>query len=397
MAVVAAVVCYWVSCLLVGPERDPRGFGIDWQAMSPDPLALVGQFPHRLLAPTLAHVLGFVGADYILFARGLGMLLLATVFWFCRRQGAAVVDAALVTLAIAVTAAIQMYKQHWVGYPDALCYALFFWAWLNARRPLLCWGLVLANLFNHELAVFLLPWLWFVRRRANGSWRLDAVAVAIVLGLYGAFYLWVKSHAPAQAYSYEYFAKHPLFPGGTFVVVCLALVHFVVAFGPVIVVLAWHQRRPELARERPHLWLVLAGVLVIFCIAFDWARHANLVVLPLVLASVRFLAAGHRAVYAALVALGALLMWLVPPWSPSAWPTHELADMKLWLDVGVVVRENDDYFPGTLRSALGGWLPAIWPLLASCLGILAAIWLAGALFARWRPAPPARATADRAA
>jgi hypothetical protein len=220
-----------------------------------------------------------------------------------------------------------------------------------------------------------------------------------VLVGYAAFYWWVKGAAPAQKYHAGYFADNPLFPGGTFIVVCLALVHYAVAFGPVLAVLGWHQRRPEFARERQHLWLVLAGVLVIFCIAFDWSRHANLVVLPLVLASVRFLAAGHRVVFAALVAAGALLMLWIPPWSASSWPTSELASTTLWTEVGTLVASPTTGEPvaGPLSAALTGWLPAIWPLLVSCIAILAAIWLAGALFARWRPTPPVAATADRVA
>lgn len=383
LGLLVGALCYGISCVLVAPGAVAITFGTQWQDMSVAPFELRGQFPHRMLAPLLAHCVGMGGDAFVLFVRGLAVLLLGTVFFFCRRQGSAVVDALLVTFAVAVTATIQMYKQHWVGFVDPLGYTLFFWMWLAARRPVVFWGLFLANLFNHELAAFLLPWLWFVRRCAAGSRRADVLGAGLALAIYAAFYFWVKANAPAQLYSVDYFAEHPLFPGGTFVVVSLALVHLVVAFGPVLAVLAWHQHVREHGRERWHLWLVLAGVLAIFCIAFDWARHTNLIVLPFALASIRFLAAGYRVWYVGLVALGVALMLWVPPWSPTAWPTHAMAAMDLWLRTGVVVVIDGDYFPGSLRAAALHWLPEVAPTFAVIGAIFAAIWLTGWWFARW--------------
>jgi hypothetical protein len=192
----------------------------------------------------------------------------------------------------------------------------------------------------------------------------------------------VKANAPAQTFSYEYFASHRLFPGGTFVVVMLALVHYVVAFGPLLAVLAWQWHRRPVTGERLHLALVGAGILGIFCIAFDWARHANLIVLPLTLASVRFLAAGHRARFVGLLAAGALAMWWLPPWFASSWPTSALADVQLWFETGVVVNKDGDHFPGTLRAAVTQWLPRIATLLATILAIGSVFWLAGWKLAR---------------
>jgi hypothetical protein len=393
LGLVVAVLAYALSCAILAPGPTALTFGAEWQKQSMAPFDLPGQFPQRILAPLLAWFLGLGGDHFVLFVRGLAMLLLATVFLFARRHGARPIDAALVTVAIALTAAIQMYKQHWVGFVDPLCYTLFFAMWLAERRAVLFWVLFGANLFNHELAAFLLPWAWWLRRRAGGDWRGDVVGAGVAIALYAAFYLWVKANAPAQAYSYEYFATHPLFPGGTFVVVLLALSHWVVAFGPVLAVLGWHWHLRRPPGERFHLTWVVAGILVIFGIAFDWARHANLVILPLALASVRFLAAGKRVAYVGLVVLGAGLMLWIPPWLPSSWPVAAMADMPLWINTGVVVMENGDYFPGSLTSATTRWLPVVAPMLATVLGIGAAIWGVGWLLAR----RDSTATSDRAA
>ncbi|MCU0866718.1 MAG: hypothetical protein MUC36_23285 [Planctomycetes bacterium] len=383
-ALAVAIACYALSCLLVAPGPTAVTFGAQWQQMSEAPFALTGQFPHRLLGPLLAWCIGLGGDHFVVHARGLAVLLLTTVCFFCRRRGAAPVDAMLITLAIAVTAAVQMYKLNWVGFVDPLGYALSFAALSAGRRPVLFWSLFFANLLNHELAVFLLPWLWFVRRQVNGSRRADVVGAGLAIAAYGVFYLWVKAAAPVQKYDAGYFLTNPMFPGGTVVIVTLAITHWVVAFGPVLAVIAWHQHTRSHGRERLHTWLVLGGMLAIFCIAWDWSRHGNLVILPLVLASVRFLQAGHRASYLALVVAGVVGMLWIPPWPIGAWPTSAMADVELLFRTGAAVSNPATGEPmgGPVGRVLGEWLPAVWPTLWPILAIGAAIWLTGLLLAR---------------
>ncbi len=384
LALIAGCVAYWLSCLFVPSLDVAIGFGLEWEKMSKDPFAFVGDLPHRILAPLLAHLLGFVGPPhYVQFVRGLSVVLLGTIFYFCRRRDAKVFDAALVTVAVALLAPVQMYKLHWVGYSDALTYALFFWALLAERRPVVFWSLFFANLLNHELAAFLLPWLWFVRCRAGGGSWCDVIGAAAAVGLYAAYYFYVKATAH-QRYSVDFFVDYPLFPGGTFCVLVLACVQWTVAFGPVLAILAWFQHTRSNGREHWHLWLVLGGILAIFCIAWDWQRHTNLVVMPLVIASLRFLALRHRAAFLTVVGLGTVAMVFVPPWQTISWPTNLFAEPGFLLRVNILVPvpPNGVGF-GTLNAAVGRWLPEVWPALWPILCILAAIWTAGALYARF--------------
>lgn len=384
LSVAIGLLLYGASCLWVWPDATAKGFGIQWEMMSADPFGLVGQLPQRILAPLLGWSLGCGGApNYVLFTRSFSVLLLATVCFFCRRRGAGVLDATLIAAAVAATSPVQMYKLHWVGYSDPLQYSICFWMLLAAKRPPLFWGLYLANLLTHELAIFLWPWFWFVRRRQDSNRRADLVGSIVAIGLYGAFYQWVKLTATQQAYHADYFLQHPLFPGGTVVVWSLAITHWVIASGPILAVLAWHQHRAEHGRERLHFWLVLAGIVVIFCIAFDWSRHSNLIVIPLVLASLRFLAAGHRLAFVALLALGVGLMERWSPWPTISWPTYEIVDPAI--HNGVVILLPDQSFGfGPLSAALQGWLPLVWTRLLAIFGILAAIWTTGFALAFWR-------------
>ena len=382
MAFLVAGFAYFVSCLFVWPAEANKGFGEEWQAMSADPFSWTGRFPHRIFAPLLAWVMGMGGPDYYRFVRALHVLMLACVFLWARRLGGKRIDCGLIVLAVALTAAVQQYKVQWVGYSDPLAYSLFFIAAMCARHTIVFWLLFLANLLTHELAFFLLPWLWFLRRQEGASQRADMTCIAVVGTYYAVFYFWVKAVAN-PVFSYQYFlVDDPLLPWGPIAVWCLMLTHWLLAFGPVLAVIAWHQHTQSYGRERWQFWIVVGGMLAILAIAFDWMRHANLIVLPFVLASARFLKAGGRIVYAALLAASALFLWLHPPWVDGSEPTP-----YLWRKIFDLVLAPQ---PKDFSRVITDWLPAVWPTLLWVYALLAGVWLIGFAIARWqRPAPPA--------
>lgn len=388
-ALLVGLGAYALSCALVWPLDTLPIFSANWQKMSVDPFALLGDFPHRLLTPLLAWLCGCRGEPgFLWFVRGVTVLMLATACLFARRRGATPLDAVLVAVAVAVISPVQIYKLHWVGYVDATTYTLLLWMLLVAHRPGVFWSLFFAALLNHELAAFLLPWAWFVRRQHDDRRRIDVLGAAAALGLYTAFYFYVRAAAPSQLYNIDFFTRYPLFPGGTFATLVVALVHWVVAFGPVLAVLGWFHHAPATRGERGHLWWCLLGILVIFCIAWDWARHTNLLVVPLVVASTRFLVAGHRWLFVALVVSGVGLMLRWSPWPTVSWPTSEFASVPLLVGTGVVVgNETVGIGFGPLSAATTRWLPAVWPALWPILLIAAAIWTTGFFIARVRKTP----------
>jgi hypothetical protein len=382
LAFVVGLCAYLVSCQLCWPGPENKGFGGQWQLISEAPFALKSQFPHRILAPLIAWCIGMGGEHYVWFVRGLHVVMLACVFVYVRWLGGSRPAGALVALAVAATAPVQMYKWHWVGYSDPLSYSLFFASAMCVRRPAVFWPLFLANMLTHELALFMLPWLWFLRRGADHRWRLDVAWVAGVVAAYLAFYFAVKAIAEPE-YSYTYFLqKDPLWPWGSIAIWLFAGTHWVFAFGPLLAVVAWHWHTRSYGRERWQLWIVVGAVVAILTFAFDWMRHANLIVLPFVLASARLLQAGHRATYCVLLAATAALVWFNPPWDAGGEPVRTLWNRVLEL---VVAAEPKD-----LSRVVTHWLPAVWPTLLWIYALLAGIWLTGYALARaWRRAPSA--------
>ena len=107
LALVVGWLLYRGSCWLVEPNMAVgSGFEVDWQLMSADPFALRGRFPHRVLAPLLAWLLGYGGEGYLPFTHGLHVLLLATVCFVALRMRAGYVGALLVGAAVATLGAV---------------------------------------------------------------------------------------------------------------------------------------------------------------------------------------------------------------------------------------------------------------------------------------------------
>jgi hypothetical protein len=318
------------------------------------------------------------GEHFVVFVRALHVVMLACVFLYARRLGSVRLDAALIAIAVAVTGSVQMYKQLWVGYSDPLGYALFLLAAMHARHRAVFWLLFLASLLSHELAVFLLPWLWFLRRQQDHAWRGDLVWLAAVLVVYGAFYLTVRAVA-RPTFTADFFLDHPLFPWGSLAMWLLALAHWLLTVGPLLAVLAWHQHTRGSGRERWQLWLVVLGIVVILSIAFDYSRHANLIVLPFVFASARFLAAGHRRAYVLLLGATVAVLTFWPPWQQGV-PVEARVLVGRLASFG--------FPPQDLFRVITEWLPAVWPILLVIYVLLAAVWLFGWLLARrWCRAP----------
>ena len=258
------------------------------------------------------------GTSYTDFTRLSGAAMLALVFFVARRRGALRIDAWLITLAIAATGAIQIYKRGMIGYCDNVGFSLFLLAWLFRGHGLVFWPLYFLNLVNHDMAAFFLPWMWFLRREAGALRRYDAIGAGLVLFGYYLFRLYVSQHAASWEYDEGYFLANCFLPFNFIWLWYLAACHLMLQFGPMLTVVLWHAWWPRPAHERMHTGLILLGMGAVFGFAYDVHRHGNLIFLPLLFASTRFLVdARSRAFYCGLIALQ-ILCYRTYSWRPAS-------------------------------------------------------------------------------
>src|SRR5262245_59956811 len=112
-----------MSCAFAAPLRESRALGLDFAAMARDPFGWHGPSPHRRLWPLLAWAIGLGGDRYWIFSHAIVVVFLALVAALAMQRGASVLGAALLTAVVAVTGAVEVYKET-VGYAEPLSFAL---------------------------------------------------------------------------------------------------------------------------------------------------------------------------------------------------------------------------------------------------------------------------------
>ncbi|MBL8729151.1 MAG: hypothetical protein JNM25_12010 [Planctomycetes bacterium] len=300
-AVVGAAVL-GLAWLLQPPLMVPfPGHGEYFAQQSVDPWSLQGKFPQRILWPALAHLCGLGGARSPIFSQLSSGVLLAVVFWFCRRRGAAAVDALLVTAAVGLTGAVQLY-QVMSCHSDTWNWILMLLLVHHVARRFVFWPLVLLAALSHEMIFFFAPWLVYLRWRETRRLLPEVAALALCAGLYQVWRMVVKSYGAAPSFDVHYYLENHWLPWGTLGLWLLLVLLLLIEFGPMLVVVVWGWRENGFGWGRWGPWLYGGCVLSLMGFAYDVPRFACYAFLPLVLASIPMLARPRgRAVYAMLL------------------------------------------------------------------------------------------------
>lgn len=398
-----AAVLLWLSNWLVPPATLPfPGHGERFAAMVADPFAVFradasgapSPFPHRILWPLLAHVAGWFGVSAVGATALTSWALLAVVAWFVR-QRANWLDALLVTTAIAITGAVQVYKPMACMSADTLDLLLLLLAVHHVRRPFVCWSLVAVATFSHELAIFFAPWLVVVRVHAGGKLPREIVAVAACGALHFAWRTGI-GFLVRSAYGAGYYTENAFWvPWGMPSMEALLALVTLAEFGALLVVPVWALRVGAFAGGRWAPWLLLAGIAALTVFAYDVMRFASFFALPIVLGAVPMLAArGGRLVFAALVVMAGVLYQHehpVPSQQGGASFTEVSGDvMRLLVVSPEAMARITNKQALTAEQGLGhlpallGERPSLW---LGCAGTLALVVVAGIVLARFvRPA-----------
>jgi hypothetical protein len=294
------------------------GHGERFAAMAANPLAFDGAFPHRVLWPLLARGASACGLDVVGFSALCNGLLLAVVFHVVRARAGRAVDGLLAGAAVAVSGGVLVY-QTMACFSDPSNLALLLLAAHWAARPWRLWACALLGALSHELMLFFVPWLFWLRLRHGGSLRGDGcIGAALVVAAYAGWRWFVHAQAPAGGYDAAYYVANNFWaPWLLPALGALWLLVTVVEFGPLLAVVAAGWRAGAMAvGGRVGLALFVAGVLPLMWFAYDVMRFAALFAVPLTLCAADLLRAGGgraRAALAALVvAAAATYVWQHP-------------------------------------------------------------------------------------
>lgn len=383
----AGAALLWLSDLLCPPALAPfPGHGERFAAMAARPFAFDGAFPQRLLWPLLAHAAGWFGVGAAAFAQVCNGALLAVVAWFARRRGLPWPGALLVTACLAASDAVLVYKPM-ACFSDPLNLLLLVLGVHHVGRPRVFWGLVLLASFSHELVFHFAPWLVWLRVRAGGAPRREALAAAAVLAVHVGWRL-VVAAAGSGAYDARYYLENAIWlPWGLPALWGLWALAALAGFGPLLAAVAWGLRSGEHGLGgRLGPWLFLGGVLSLMVLAYDVMRFAAFVGVPVLLGAVA-LASRPRGSAALAGLLAAQLVawpWLhpVPDQAGGAglWHVWAAAVALLESGHGIDTAARALAFTGALvgRTAGTWWLAG---------GYAAAVLGVGLLLARYVVAP----------
>lgn len=382
LALAIGVGAFALSCLVERPLGHGFSFGLTYQQMSVEPLAFEGLFPHRVLLPLLANLLGLSGPSFHYAAHGSAALLLVLVAFTAQRLGTNLLDTALLTVACALGGATQLYKSH-VGYPDSLSFSLLLAAGLAIRHGPLAWGLLLLGAFAHEQVLFFAPCLWWLRCRLAGTpARGELGPLLAILAVYAAFRFAIH-HDAGNAVAPHYYFGNGYFPLGFVGVLYLAMVQVVLVFGLQLPALTFAYRTglaaPRAARphwQRPALWLYVAAIVGIYAVAHDFNRFVNFLFLPLLLAWRELLRrpGGRLLLVAALLVQVVVTRHLLMPVVQAFFaPMAECGCLT-----GV---------PSELQKLVTYVLPRVWPYVAGAALLLVALLAGGAWLARRQNRP----------
>lgn len=170
------------------PSLKPVNHGVLYARLSEAPLSFAEEnwVQMRILMPLLGHVVHLRGRAFVVLPPVFAWLFLASVYWHYRRRRFG--EAASLGLASMMAFSTPvLFPLYGAGYVDPASTLLLFWCFALPQRPVLRALLYGLALFNHESALFALPWMLLpadgeglVSRRMVLNAALCTLAVALL-------------------------------------------------------------------------------------------------------------------------------------------------------------------------------------------------------------------------
>ena len=166
---VVATAAMLLACIYVRPTVQTTWAGrlLADLARDPFPVGVSNVLGFRILTPLISYIVGLRGEGIVITNLFFVWLLLVIVYPQLRSARVSPYYAALGTLALVLSAPNLTVIYYSEG-NDALAHLLLAVAYFQRRRAWGLWGCFALSLFNREAALFMLPWLMYLRLRERG-------------------------------------------------------------------------------------------------------------------------------------------------------------------------------------------------------------------------------------
>jgi len=187
-----------IAAIYVTPAFAPMQLGRGYASLSIRPFDFSEQndLRFRILTPLLAHIVGLRGSLYIVFPTIIAIILLATIYYYLRKNQQPT-ESLFITMLICFSTPI-LFLLHFQGYVDVTSYLLILLIIIFIKKPFIWIFLMILLLFNHDSNLFILPSLFYLYYIQRNDKRLLIISLALLI-IFIPFYLyrtWVSSLSP---------------------------------------------------------------------------------------------------------------------------------------------------------------------------------------------------------
>lgn len=210
-SVLVGLILLLASSLYVMPRFEVSYHGIGYRQLAEDPFNFSKENPlqFRILTPLIAYILRIPSAAYFCLPLFFAILFLGAIYYWYRKQHYSPAEALGMSglIAFSSTIFIPLISP---GYTDIVSYFLVFLSFVTVTNKKLFIPLFCAALFNHEMALFLLPALFafsvFQSEDKLKECIMFVISAAVSCAPYFFYRYYVGQHANIE-YNFEFYAS----------------------------------------------------------------------------------------------------------------------------------------------------------------------------------------------
>jgi hypothetical protein len=151
------------AILYGSPAWEPTFHGVTFSRMAESPWMISSEnwVQYRILSPWLGYLFFLRGNNFVWFMLLIVVLFLGLIYLLSRKNGMSPVESLGIISLMAFSTPV-LFLLHFPGYTDLTTYIFIVLLMMYAERKMLCYFIFGIALFNHEIILFLVPWIAFL-------------------------------------------------------------------------------------------------------------------------------------------------------------------------------------------------------------------------------------------